>query len=66
MSYAGGFVLVLVVGVIAWFASKHAGRGGRKEEVWDTSAQVVGWISAFLYSASRRSVPSSRSPSASA
>ncbi|GAA6033807.1 hypothetical protein JCM8097_000351 [Rhodosporidiobolus ruineniae] len=53
LSYTGGFVLVLVVGVIAWFASKDAGKEGRKEEVWDTSAQVVGWVSAFLYLGSR-------------
>ncbi|GAA5871960.1 hypothetical protein JCM8547_006201 [Rhodosporidiobolus lusitaniae] len=53
LSYTGGFVLVLLVGVIAWFVSKDAGKDGRKEEVWDTSAQVVGWISAFLYLGSR-------------
>ncbi|BGP18298.1 Putative vacuolar membrane transporter for cationic amino acids [Rhodosporidiobolus nylandii] len=53
LSYAGGFILVLLVGVIAWFASKDAGKDGRREEVWDTSAQVVGWVSAFLYLGSR-------------
>ncbi|GAA5905311.1 hypothetical protein JCM5296_001438 [Sporobolomyces johnsonii] len=51
--YTAGFVLVAVVGVVAWFASKDAGRNGRREEVWDTRAQVVGWLSAFLYLGSR-------------
>ncbi|GAA6050607.1 hypothetical protein JCM3770_001485 [Rhodotorula araucariae] len=53
LSYAGGFVLIVLVGIIAWFVNPHAGRRGRVEEVWDTSAQVVGWISAFLYLGSR-------------
>ncbi|BGP41912.1 Putative vacuolar membrane transporter for cationic amino acids [Rhodotorula kratochvilovae] len=53
LSYAGGFVLIVVVGIVAWFANAHAGRRGRVEEVWDTSAQVVGWVSAFLYLGSR-------------
>ncbi|GAA5944548.1 hypothetical protein JCM3775_003291 [Rhodotorula graminis] len=53
LSYAGGFVLILVVGVVAWFVNAKAARKGRVEEVWDTSAQVVGWISAFLYLGSR-------------
>ncbi|GAA5844793.1 hypothetical protein JCM11251_002279 [Rhodosporidiobolus azoricus] len=53
LSYTGGFILVLVVGVIAWFASKGRGKDGRVQEVWDTSAQIVGWISAFLYLGSR-------------
>lgn len=52
LSYAGGFVLIVVVGVVAWFVNAKAARKGRVEEVWDTSAQVVGWISAFLYRAS--------------
>ncbi|GAA5903251.1 hypothetical protein JCM6882_008118 [Rhodosporidiobolus microsporus] len=53
LSYTGGFILVIVVGVIAWFASKGRGKHGRVEEVWDTSAQIVGWMSAFLYLGSR-------------
>ncbi|GAA5993284.1 hypothetical protein JCM11641_001118 [Rhodosporidiobolus odoratus] len=53
LSYTGGFVLVLLVGVVAWFVSKSQEGTGRKEEVWDTSAQVVGWVSAFLYLGSR-------------
>lgn len=44
-----GFVLVCVVGIVAWFVGKGVGKEGRVVEVWDTSAQVVGWISAFLY-----------------
>ncbi|GAA5934316.1 PQ-loop repeat-containing protein [Sporobolomyces koalae] len=53
LEYTIGFVLVVGVGIIAWFAGKHVGKDGRTEEVWDTSAQVVGWISAFLYLGSR-------------
>lgn len=49
ISYAGGFVLIVVVGLIAYAAGKKSAKNGRTEEVWDTSAQVVGWISAFLY-----------------
>jgi hypothetical protein len=53
ISYAGGFVLIVVVGLIAYAAGKKSAKNGRTEEVWDTSAQVVGWISAFLYRAFR-------------
>ncbi|GAA5918716.1 hypothetical protein JCM1841_006257 [Sporobolomyces salmonicolor] len=53
LEYTAGFVLVAVVGVVAWFASRDVGRDGRREEVWDTRAQVVGWVSAFLYLGSR-------------
>ncbi|KAG0663876.1 hypothetical protein C6P46_002102 [Rhodotorula mucilaginosa] len=53
ISYAGGFVLIVVVGLIAYAAGKKSAKNGRTEEVWDTSAQVVGWISAFLYLGSR-------------
>lgn len=49
LSYAGGFVLIVVVGIVAWFVNAKAAQKGRVEEVWDTTAQVVGWISAFLY-----------------
>lgn len=51
ISYAGGFILILVVGLIAYAAGKKSAKNGRTEEVWDTSAQIVGWISAFLYRA---------------
>ncbi|GAA6063217.1 hypothetical protein JCM10212_002439 [Sporobolomyces blumeae] len=53
MEYTIGFVLVAVVGIVAWFASNGVGKHGRVVEVWDTSAQVVGWVSAFLYLGSR-------------
>jgi len=49
-----GFVLVCVVGVVAWFVGKGVGKEGRVVEVWDTSAQIVGWISAFLYRKSQK------------
>lgn len=51
--------LVILVGVVAYFVSWHAtsdsGSDGHKRvrETWDTKAQVVGWISAFLYLSSR-------------
>lgn len=41
--------MVVGVGIAAWFAGKGVGKEGRIEEVWDTKAQIVGWISAFLY-----------------
>ncbi|GJN92915.1 hypothetical protein Rhopal_005957-T1 [Rhodotorula paludigena] len=53
LSYAGGFVLIVIVGIVAWFVNAKAAQKGRVEEVWDTTAQVVGWISAFLYLGSR-------------
>ncbi|GAA5849779.1 hypothetical protein JCM5353_005540 [Sporobolomyces roseus] len=53
LEYTLGFVLVCVVGVVAWFVGKGVGKEGRIVEVWDTSAQIVGWISAFLYLGSR-------------
>ncbi|GAA6004181.1 hypothetical protein JCM10207_002469 [Rhodosporidiobolus poonsookiae] len=53
LSYAGGFVLVLVVGGIAYAASEGMDKKGRAVEEWDTTAQVFGWISAFLYLGSR-------------
>lgn len=53
LEYTLGFVLVVGVGIIAWFAGKGIGKSGRIEEVWDTGAQIVGWISAFLYLGSR-------------
>ncbi|GAA5987894.1 hypothetical protein JCM10908_007262 [Rhodotorula pacifica] len=53
MSYAGGFILILVVGLIAFAAGGKSAKNGRTEEVWDTPAQIVGWVSAFLYLGSR-------------
>ncbi|GAA5879023.1 hypothetical protein JCM16303_001271 [Sporobolomyces ruberrimus] len=53
LEYTLGFVLVVGVGIAAWFAGKGVGKEGRIEEVWDTKAQIVGWISAFLYLGSR-------------
>lgn len=41
-------MVVIAVGLIAWRLSRNVPMG-RKEEVWETKAQVVGWISAFLY-----------------
>lgn len=61
ISYAGGFVLIIVVGLIAYAAGKKSAKNGRTEEVWDTSAQIVGWISAFLYRAFRSCYRSPRS-----
>ncbi|KDE05492.1 hypothetical protein MVLG_04180 [Microbotryum lychnidis-dioicae p1A1 Lamole] len=52
VSYVGGFVVVLGVGIVAWRLSRDVPQG-RKPEVWDTKAQVVGWASAFLYLGSR-------------
>lgn len=49
VEYTIGFVLVVGVGVVAWFAGKGLDEQGRFEEVWETKAQIVGWISAFLY-----------------
>lgn len=41
-----GFILVTTA---AWIFSGRTEDGGQSSEVWDFSAQVVGWISAFLY-----------------
>ncbi|BGP55974.1 Putative vacuolar membrane transporter for cationic amino acids [Rhodotorula sphaerocarpa] len=53
VSYAGGFILIIAIGLIAFAAGKKSAKQGRVEEVWDTPAQIVGWISAFLYLGSR-------------
>ncbi|GAA6023754.1 hypothetical protein JCM11491_006033 [Sporobolomyces phaffii] len=53
LEYTLGFALVIGVGIAAWFASRGVGDEGRVPEVWDTKAQVSGWISAFLYLSSR-------------
>lgn len=42
--------MVAGVGIVAWRLSRDVPEG-RKQEVWDTKAQVVGWMSAFLYCA---------------
>lgn len=46
--YSGGFVAVGLLFLLAWKLSAEAPLG-RKKEIWDTKAQVVGWASAFLY-----------------
>ncbi|ORY59039.1 hypothetical protein BCR35DRAFT_201718 [Leucosporidium creatinivorum] len=50
--YLGGAGVVVLVGALAWWAARDAPLG-RKKEVWQTKAQVVGWVSAFLYLGSR-------------
>ncbi|KAL8290319.1 hypothetical protein RQP46_002577 [Phenoliferia psychrophenolica] len=52
VSYIGGVVAVIAIGATAWYLSRDA-PAGRVKEVWETKAQVVGWISAFLYLGSR-------------
>ncbi|KAM0790300.1 hypothetical protein ACM66B_005601 [Microbotryomycetes sp. NB124-2] len=52
LSYVGGLLFVVAIGFAAWWMSTDVPEGRRKE-VWDTKAQVVGWISAFLYLGSR-------------
>lgn len=47
-SYLGGAGVVVLVGAMAWWAAKDAPEG-RRREIWETKAQVVGWVSAFLY-----------------
>ncbi|GEM10322.1 cystinosin/ERS1p repeat protein [Rhodotorula toruloides] len=51
--YGAGIAIIVSAGVIAWFAGKNKSKEGRVIEEWDTSAQVVGWVSAFLYLGSR-------------
>lgn len=49
ISYVAAAILIIIVGSIAWkLSASHVGEG-RREEVWDTKAQIVGWMSAFLY-----------------
>lgn len=50
VSYVGGVCMVAGVGIVAWRLSRDVPEG-RKQEVWDTKAQIVGWMSAFLYRA---------------
>ncbi|KAM0748441.1 PQ-loop-domain-containing protein [Meredithblackwellia eburnea MCA 4105] len=52
VSYVGGAGIVFAIGAVAWYLSKDAPQG-RRREVWDTKAQVVGWFSAFMYLGSR-------------
>jgi hypothetical protein len=47
--YGAGIAIIVSAGVIAWFAGKNKNKEGRIIEEWDTSAQIVGWVSAFLY-----------------
>ncbi|KAL7339412.1 hypothetical protein BJY59DRAFT_760747 [Rhodotorula toruloides] len=51
--YGAGIAIIVSAGVIAWFAGKNKNKEGRVVEEWDTSAQIVGWVSAFLYLGSR-------------
>ena len=52
LSYGGAFLFAVIVGIVAWRGSVGV-NPGRKLEVWNTKAQVVGWISAALYLGSR-------------
>lgn len=52
LAYSGSVIAIVLVALIAWRLSINVPKG-RKEEVWETKAQVVGWISAFLYLGSR-------------
>ncbi|KAI5479443.1 hypothetical protein MNV49_003587 [Pseudohyphozyma bogoriensis] len=52
VGYVGAITLVAFVAGMAWRLSKD-GPMGRKLEVWDTKAQILGWISAVLYLSSR-------------
>lgn len=48
VSYVGGAAIVAAIGGVAWYLARNA-PAGRVKEVWETKAQIVGWISAFLY-----------------
>ena len=53
LSYFGMFAGALIGLVVAYVLSgRDSHRSGSKEE-WNTTAQIVGYISAFLYLASR-------------
>lgn len=60
IAYALATVFIVVVGIVSWFMSapiKHSDSDRhplpKHDEAWSTSGQIVGWISAFLYLASR-------------
>jgi len=67
LGYGFGIIVILLVGVMGWKISGQGGKlkhgkgspgqgrvgGGLPEEVWDSSAQVVGWLSALLYIGAR-------------
>lgn len=50
LALTAGVVLVLA-GI--WFISGTNGGGARTPEKWDTTSQILGWTSAFLYLGSR-------------
>lgn len=52
LSYGGAVLFAVTVGIVAWRGSVGV-NPGRRLEVWNTKAQVVGWISAALYLGSR-------------
>ena len=55
VAYSLAVVFVLCLGIVGWFVSARLSSASqpRQDEVWSTSGQVVGWISAGLYLGSR-------------
>lgn len=47
-AYVVPCILIVVFGIGSWITGKDIKRG-QSHETWDTDAQIVGWISAFLY-----------------
>lgn len=52
LAYAACVTAVVAVAGAAWVISGRQGSVPREREEWNTGAQVVGWMSAFLYRAS--------------
>ncbi|KAI9613020.1 hypothetical protein H4Q26_010291 [Puccinia striiformis f. sp. tritici PST-130] len=65
-SYFTVYGVILLIGVLGWSLSRNprldpqdpktpppAGGGDEVTEIWDTTAQIMGWISAFSYLSSR-------------
>jgi hypothetical protein len=64
-SYFTVYSLILIIGFLGWFISQNPrsdpqdpktpppSSGGKPTETWDTTAQIMGWISAFAYLSSR-------------
>lgn len=48
LSLLGAVIGIVLLGTLAWKFSANTPTEARRE-VWDTKAQVVGWMSAFLY-----------------
>jgi hypothetical protein len=46
-----GLLFVFLVGIVGWQVSARAAPSGPPREVWDDTAQIIGWISAVLYRA---------------